>query len=163
MLIDECTPNQIPVGIDDEQQPHTYHVAYEAHPSKVRHMSNSQETEWDEEEKEKGVAPVPSSLHQEDIHNGVDGNRHQFIRLYLLSRCFLHTEPNKEFENQYEEDTLIEHVACLDSSFLKSITKHHTKEDEVTCHEGNHAISEYFHETIAFKHRMTFLAQFLVL
>ena len=116
MLIDECTPNQIPIGIEDEQQPHTYHIADEANPSKVRHLSNSQETERDEEEKEKGVTPVPSSLDQEDMHNSIHRDWHQFIRLYLLSRCFLHTESNKEFENQYEEDTLIEHIACFNTS-----------------------------------------------
>ena len=50
------------IGIEDEQQPHTYQVADEANPSKVRHLSNGDEAKRDEEEKEEHIGPIPSSL-----------------------------------------------------------------------------------------------------
>jgi hypothetical protein len=161
VFVYQRAPYQIPIGIENEQQPPAKKKAYQtSHAMIERHTKQSV---WNEEEEPKQVvSPQPNAQHKH-IEKKLHGYRQQFVGFNFLGRSFLHTETQQEIYSKEKDGASINHIVGLNARLCENEIEGHSEKHEINRPKTHKHISKNLHNHIALKHRMTFVCQSLVI
>ena len=160
VAIDECAPEQVPIAIEDEDEPPSQKKAYQ--PDNSIELRNCQKAEGNKEKSPKEIVGLQSHTAQERVQHETCWDVKQLVLLDVLSRSFLQEKTQQEVREQEPYHASVYPIERLKGSVLEEGVERYSKCTQVGSYKRYEDIAEELHHPILLEHWVATRLQTLI-